>query len=51
MKLTVIKTNSTNPYDNLAAEEYLTFHAEEDEMIPCQPIIQEHIMDAYVFPQ
>ncbi len=33
MKLTIIKTNCTNPYDNLAAEEYLTFHAGEDEVI------------------
>ena len=33
MKLTVIRTDCTNPYDNLAAEEYLTFHVEEDEMI------------------
>ena len=33
MKLTVIKTDCTNPYDNLASEEYLTFSAGEDEII------------------
>lgn len=33
MKLTIIKTDNTNPYENLAAEEYLTFHAAEDELI------------------
>lgn len=33
MKLTIINTDCTNPYDNLAAEEHLTFHAGEDEVI------------------
>ena len=33
MKLTVFRTDCTNPYDNLAAEEYLTFSAGEDEVI------------------
>ena len=33
MKLTIFRTGNTVPYDNLAAEEYLTFHAEEDEMV------------------
>ena len=33
MKLTIIKTENTDPYENLAAEEYMTFHAEEDEVI------------------
>lgn len=33
MKLKIIQTDCTNPYDNLAAEEYLTFHAGEDEVI------------------
>lgn len=31
-KLKVIKTDKTNPYNNLAAEEYLTFSAEEGEV-------------------
>jgi lipoate-protein ligase A len=33
MKLTVIRTENTNPYRNLAAEEYLTMNTEEDEVI------------------
>lgn len=33
MNLTIIRTDCTNPYDNLAAEEYLTFHADQDEVI------------------
>ena len=33
MKLIVIRTGNTNPYENLAAEEFLTFNAEEDEVI------------------
>jgi lipoate-protein ligase A len=33
MKLTVIRTENTDPYENLAAEEYLTMNAEEDEVI------------------
>lgn len=33
MNLTVIRTDCTNPYDNLAAEEHLTFNAGEDEVI------------------
>ena len=32
MKLNVIKTNNTNPYENLALEEYLTMNAKEDEV-------------------
>ena len=33
MKLIVIRTGNTNPYENLAAEEFLTFNAEEDEVV------------------
>ena len=33
MNLTIIRTDCTNPYDNLAAEEYLTFHAGDDDVI------------------
>jgi lipoate-protein ligase A len=33
MKLTVIQTDNTDPYVNLATEEYITFNAEEDEII------------------
>jgi lipoate-protein ligase A len=33
MKLKVIRTSNTNPYENLAAEEYLTCNANDDEMI------------------
>jgi len=33
MKLTVIRTDNTDPYENLAAEEHLTFNVEEDEVI------------------
>lgn len=33
MNLTIIKTDNTDPYENLAAEEYLTFHAGEDEVV------------------
>ena len=33
MKLTIYRTDSTNPYDNLAAEEMLTFSCSEDEVI------------------
>lgn len=33
MKLTVYRTDNTNPYDNLAAEEMLTFACHEDEVI------------------
>ena len=33
MKLTVYKTDNTDPYVNLAAEEYLTFSCGEDEVI------------------
>lgn len=32
-KLSVYVSTSTNPYENLAAEEYLTFHTEPDECI------------------
>lgn len=33
MKLTVYRTDNTNPYENLAAEEMLTFACSEDEII------------------
>lgn len=33
MKLTVYRTDNTDPYINLAVEEYLTFSCEEDEVI------------------
>ena len=33
MKLTVYRTDSTDPYMNLAAEEHLTFSCDEDEVI------------------
>ncbi len=33
MKLTIYRTDNTNPYDNLAAEEMLTFSCPEDEVI------------------
>lgn len=33
LNLRVIKTDNTNPYENLAAEEYLTLHAEDGEVI------------------
>jgi len=33
MKLRVIRTENTNPYENLAAEEYMTSNVQEDEVI------------------
>lgn len=33
MRLRIIRTDNTNPYENLAAEEHLTFTAGEDEVI------------------
>ena len=33
MKLTIYRTDNTNPYENLATEEMLTFSCEEDEVI------------------
>lgn len=33
MKLTIYRTDNTNPYDNLATEEMLTFSCPEDEVI------------------
>ena len=33
MKLKVVRTDCTNPYENLAAEEYMTMNTESDEVI------------------
>lgn len=33
MKLKIIRTETTNPYINLAAEEFLTFNAQDDELV------------------
>lgn len=33
MKINIVKTKCTNPYKNLAAEEYMTMNAKEDEVL------------------